>query len=262
MSTTGALTLGVSLKMYFGVEETLSWCRRVAEIASRHEVVTSGAAEIFVLPSMPVIPQVSDLFAGTPISVGAQNLFREDRGAFTGEVSGVMLRELGCRYVEVGHAERRRLFGETNEVVAMKVAAALRNSLVPVICVGETQRSSMQQASASCMTELDAALQYAANNQGPVVVAYEPQWAIGAPAPAPPEHIRHVCGELRRWVASHASELPGSRVIYGGSAGHGLLSRLAESVDGLFLGRFVHDPNTFGAILDEVAAIKNRSIST
>jgi triosephosphate isomerase (TIM) len=264
MSTTGALTLGVSLKMYFGVEETLSWCRRLAEIASRHEAVASGAAEIFVLPSMPVIPQVNDLFAGTPISAGAQNLFWEDSGAFTGEVSGVMLRELGCRYVEVGHAERRRLFGESNEIVAMKVAAAVRNSLVPVICVGETQRSDAQQASASCMTELDAALQYATNNQvlGPVVVAYEPQWAIGAPAPAPPEHIRHVCGELRRWLVSRTSELPGSRVIYGGSAGHGLLSRLADSVDGLFLGRFVHDPNTFKAILDEVIAIKNRSIST
>jgi triosephosphate isomerase len=241
MSMTGALTFGVSLKMYFGVEETLSWCRQVAEIARRHEAVVSGAAEIFVLPSMPVVAQARDVFAGTPISVGAQNLFWEDRGAFTGEVSGVMLRELGCRYVEVGHAERRRLFGESDEVVAIKVAAALRNSLVPVICVGEMQRGNMQQASASCMTELDAALQYATNNQvlGPVVVAYEPQWAIGAPAPAPPEHIRHVCGELRRWVASRASELPGSRVIYGGSAGQGLLSRLADSVDGLFLGRLV-----------------------
>jgi triosephosphate isomerase len=69
--------------------------------------------------------------AGTGVSVGAQNLFWEDRGAFTGEVSGVMLRELGCRYVEVGHAERRPLFGESNEVVALKVAAALRNSLSP-----------------------------------------------------------------------------------------------------------------------------------
>jgi triosephosphate isomerase (TIM) len=264
MSTTGALTFGVSLKMYFGVEETLNWCRQVAEIARRHGAVASSAADIFVLPSMPVIPQVIDLFAGTPISVGAQNLFWEDSGAFTGEVSGVMLRELGCRYVEVGHAERRRLFGESNEIVAIKVAAALRNSLVPVICVGETQRGDVQQASASCIAEVDAALQYATSSQtlGPVVVAYEPQWAIGAPAPAPPEHIRHVCGELRRWVASRASELPDSRVIYGGSAGHGLLSRLADSVDGLFLGRFVHDPNAFEAILDEVVAIKNHSMST
>ncbi|HJV12556.1 MAG TPA: triose-phosphate isomerase family protein, partial [Propionibacteriaceae bacterium] len=253
MSTTGAaLTLGVSLKMYFGVEETLDWCREVAEIASRHEAVAGGAAEIFVLPSMPVIPQVNNLFAGTPVSVGAQNLFWEDRGAFTGEVSGAMLRELGCRYVEVGHAERRRLFGESNDIVALKVAAALRNSLLPVICVGEAQRGDLQQASASCITELEAALQYAASHQtlGSIVVAYEPQWAIGAPAPAPPEHIRHVCGALRQWVASRGSELPGSRVIYGGSAGHGLLSRLADSVNGLFLGRFVHDPNTFKAILD------------
>jgi triosephosphate isomerase (TIM) len=264
MSSAGALTFGVSLKMYFGAEETLKWCRAVAEMARRHEAVVSGAAAIFVLPSMPVIPQVSDIFAGTGVSVGAQNLFWEDRGAFTGEVSGVMLRELGCRYVEVGHAERRRLFGESDDIVAIKVAAALRNSLVPVICLGETEHRDVNQASAFCITELDAALQYARTNSAPapIVVAYEPQWAIGAPAPASPEHIRHVCGELRRWVASRASGLPGSRVIYGGSAGHGLLSRLAHSVDGLFLGRFVHNPNVFEAILDEVAAIDNRRMST
>jgi triosephosphate isomerase len=262
--TAGGLTFGASLKMYFGAEETLSWCRQVAEMARRHEAVISGAAEIFVLPSMPVIAQVSDVFAGTRVSVGAQNLFWEDRGAFTGEVSGVMLRELGCRYVEVGHAERRRLFGESDDIVALKVAAALRNSLLPVICVGETQRGDANQASASCTAELDAALLYATNDHalGPIVVAYEPQWAIGAPAPAPPEHIHHVCRELRRWVASRAPELPSGRVIYGGSAGHGLLSRLAHSVDGLFLGRFVHDPNAFEAILDEVVAIENRSMST
>jgi triosephosphate isomerase len=260
MSPAGAFTLGVSLKMYFGAKETLEWCRQVAEIARRHEAVINGAADIFVLPSMPVI----DVFAGTRISVGAQNLFWEDKGPFTGEVSGVMLRELGCRYVEVGHAERRRLFGESNEIVAIKVAAALRNSLLPVICVGETQRSNVKQASASCITELDAALRHATTNcaLGPIVVAYEPVWAIGAPAPAPTKHICDVCRELRRWVASHAPGLRGSRVIYGGSAGHGLLSRLAHSVDGLFLGRFVHDPNAFEAILDEVVSIQNRGMST
>jgi triosephosphate isomerase len=205
------------------------------------------------------------VFAGTGVLVGAQNLFWEDRGAFTGEVSGVMLRELGCRYVEVGHAERRRLFGEGNEVVALKVAAALRNSLSPVICVGEPERSDVKQASVSCIAELEAALQYAPTDHaaGPIVVAYEPQWAIGASAPAPPEHIAHVCQELRRWVvASHAPGLQGSRVIYGGSAGHGLLSRLADSVDGLVLGRFVHEPKAFEAILDEVVAIQNRSMIT
>ena len=197
--------------------------------------------------------------------VGAQNLFWEDKGAFTGEVSGVMLRELGCRYVEVGDAERRRLLGESNEIVAFKVAAAVRNSLLPVICVGETERSDMEQASAFCITELSAALQYATNNRalGPIVEAHKSEYGrSGPPALAPPEHIRHVCRELRRWVASPSPGLPGSRVIYGGSAGHGLLSRLAHSVDGLFLGRFVHDPQGFEAIRDEAAGIQNRSMST
>jgi triosephosphate isomerase len=261
MYAVDALTFGVSLKMYFGAEETLRWCRNIAKIARGHDAVINGAAEIFVLPSTPVIAQVRDIFAETPISVGAQNLFWEDSGAYTGEVSAVMLRELGCRYVEVGHAERRRLFGETDHVVALKVAAALRNSLVPVICVGEAERCGAEEASAFCITEIDTALQYAPVDRGlaPVVVAYEPQWAIGAPAPALPQHIRHVCQELRRWLALQAPELSGSRVIYGGSAGSGLLSRLAHAVDGLFLGRFVHDPNAFEAVLDEVAALDGNS---
>jgi triosephosphate isomerase (TIM) len=256
MSTAAALMFGVSLKMYFGAEDTLKWCRRVADMARRNEAVVIGTAEVFVLPSMPFVAQVRDVFAGTRVGVGAQNLFWQDRGAFTGEVSGAMLRELGCRYVEVGHAERRRYFGETNEIVALKVAAALRNSLVPVICVGETERSDAAQASTSCIAELDDALKYATESgaPGPVVVAYEPVWAIGAPAPAPPEHIGHVCLELQRRLASHEPVMPDSRVIYGGSAGHGLLSNLAHSVDGLFLGRFAHDPNAFEAILDEAIA--------
>jgi triosephosphate isomerase (TIM) len=262
--SSAALTFGVSLKMYFGAEDTLEWCRRVADMARRHEAVLNGTADVFVLPSMPLVAQVRDVFAGTRIAVGAQNLFWEDRGAFTGEVSGAMLRELGCRYVEVGHAERRRYFGETDEMVAYKVAAALRNSLVPVICLGETERSDAAQASTSCVTELDDALRYAteSSSPGPIVVAYEPVWAIGASAPAPPEHIRHVCLELRRRLASREPELQGNRVIYGGSAGHGLFGSLAHAVDGLFLGRFAHDPSAFEAILDEAVALVNGGTRT
>ena len=255
------VVIGVSLKMYFGGQETLAWCRSVADITRRHPAVTTGLAEIFVLPGAPVITQTLEVFADTPVKVGAQNLFWEDRGAFTGEVSGAMLRELGCRYVEVGHAERRRLFGEDDIVVAAKTAAALRNRLTPVLCIGEPDRTSVAEASARCVAEVGAALKVAARDDclGPIVAAYEPQWAIGASEPATPEHIGGVCRALVRWLAAN-NALGGSRVIYGGSAGPGLLPRLGDAVGGLFLGRFAHDPRAFEAILDDVLAVRRPSV--
>ncbi|MEU6643180.1 triose-phosphate isomerase family protein [Saccharomonospora sp. NPDC046836] len=240
------LSLGVSLKMYFGHASTLDWCRAVAEIARHHQAIRTGLAELFVLPSFPSIMGVAEIFAGTPVRFGAQDLFWEDSGAFTGEVSGQQLRELGCTYVEVGHAERRRIFGEDAEIVARKTAAALRNGLVPVLCVGEPERGPATEAAAWCRREVEAALGYAS---GPVTVAYEPHWAIGATEPAPDEHIAEVCAALKQ-------DLPGDvRVIYGGSAGPGLVTRLGSAVDGLFLGRFAHDPAAVATIVDEALAL-------
>jgi triosephosphate isomerase len=184
------------------------------------------------------------VFASTPVRIGGQDIFWEDEGPFTGEVSGAQLRELGCDYVEIGHAERRRIFGEDDEMIAAKTAAAFRNGLTPLLCVGEQRPSSVEAATAECMAQLESALSTAA---GPVVVAYEPQWAIGAAEPASPLYIAAVCSALR----SHLSST-GSSVIYGGSAKPGLLTQLGDGVDGLFLGRFAHDPAAVTAILDEV----------
>jgi triosephosphate isomerase (TIM) len=207
---------------------------------------------MFVLPAAPMIAPVLGIFAGTAVGVGAQNLFSEDSGAFTGEVSGALLGEMGCRYAEVGHAERRRLFGEDNAVAAAKVAACWRNNLTPVLCVGEPARQEAREV-------LDHAVHGSLDIAGPrhVVLAYEPQWAIGRAEPAPAEHIREVTGGLRRWLAGR-DELD-ARVIYGGSAGRGLLTSVGDSVDGLFLGRFAHDPAAVEAILDEAAAMSGEA---
>ncbi|MCA1279346.1 triose-phosphate isomerase family protein [Saccharopolyspora sp. 7B] len=249
-------TIGVSLKMYFGHQRTLDWCADVAEIARRHPAVRGGGAKLFVLPSFPGLPPALDLFRDTPVEVGAQDLFWEDHGAYTGEVSGAELRELGCRHVEVGHAERRRLFGEDDRVVAAKTAAALRNGLTPVLCLGEERAGSTTDAVRTCLEQLDSALDAAraAGRGGAVVIAYEPQWAIGAAEPAEPEFIGAVCGKLRNALDAEPV-LAGSRVIYGGSAGPGLLSTLGDAADGLFLGRFAHDPAALERILDEVVAL-------
>jgi len=159
--------------------------------------------------------------------------------------------------VEVGHAERRRLFGETDETVADKVDAALRNSLAPFLCVGETERMPAAQAASACIAQVQSALSVAekAGAIESIVVAYEPEWAIGAEESASAEHIREVGGLLRDWLAAHPLVATG-RVIYGGSAGPGLLGRLGASVDGLFLGRFAHDPAALARVLDEALLLQ------
>jgi triosephosphate isomerase len=245
-----ALTIGISLKMYFGRTRTADWCHAVADIADWHPAVTDDLAQLVVLPSHPYLFEVGALFADTPVRIGAQDLFWEDEGAFTGEVSGAQLRELGCDYVEIGHAERRRVFGEDDKIIAAKTAAAFRNGLTPLLCVGEQRLSSVKAATAECVAQLDSALSSA---PGPVVVAYEPQWAIGAAEPASPPYIAAVCGALRSHMAR--GPVTGSQVIYGGSAKPGLLTQLKDAVDGLFLGRFAHDPSALTMILDEVVEL-------
>ena len=249
----GPTVLGVSLKMYLTHRDTVRWSQQVASVANSHPAAQDGSAELFVLPSFPAIPACLETFAGTPVRVGAQDIATDDAGAFTGEVSGRMLAELGCTHAEVGHAERRRIFGETDDVVAAKALAALRNGLTPVMCVGEPDRTAPEQAAAACIRELSVVIDAASSKGHPaqLIVAYEPQWAIGASEPASAEHIGGVCRFIREWLAARPATA-GSRVIYGGSAGPGLLTRLGDSVDGLFLGRFAHDPNALKTILDEV----------
>jgi len=247
------LLIGVSLKMYFPRARTLAWADAVAALCRSHPATASGAVEFFVLPTFPSIPALLALDA--PWSVGAQDIAAWDAGAYTGEVSGVELAELGCRFAEVGHVERRRLFGEDDDAVAAKTDAALRNGLDPVLCVGETRRGAAVDAIAVCVDQVRTALApaTAAGHGGRVVVAYEPHWAIGAPEPASPEHISAVCGGIAAAFRTGAAH--DIRVIYGGSAGPGLLSRIVGDVDGLFLGRFAHDPDAVRAVLDEAAAI-------
>ncbi len=247
-------TIGVSLKMYLGHAETVAWCEAVAAIARTHPATTGGEAELVALPAYLSVPAAVRILDGLA-AVGAQDLAAEDAGAFTGEVSGGQIRELGGAFVEVGHAERRRLFGETDQVVRRKADAALRAGLVPILCVGEETRQDPADAARECIRQLDDALAAAraAGHGGRIVVAYEPQWAIGAAEPASDAHIRAVCRELRAHVRALDAH-PGSAVIYGGSAGPGLLTRIGDDVDGLFLGRFAHDPRAVASILDEVHA--------
>jgi triosephosphate isomerase len=236
--------------MYFGHERARAWFGEVSGALAQHPAIVAGEVEVFVIPSFVSVPNAVAAFAGSPVEVGAQDVAAAASGAFTGEVSAGELAEAGVRVVEVGHAERRGLFGETEAVVAAKTARALEAGLVPVLCVGESEPGAPADALAAVLAQLASALDGAP--EGRVIVAYEPVWAIGASAPASAEHIRHVCRGLRRAVAA----LPGrqdSRVVYGGSAGPGLLTVLDDDVDGLFLGRFAHDPAALVAVVEEAA---------
>lgn len=247
------ITLGASLKLYLDIDASVAWAQSLAGIARTHAAVLSGDVRLFILPSVPALERVIAAVADAPIAVGAQDLFWDDRGAFTGAVSGADLAHLGCRYVEVGHAERRHVFGEDDTIIRRKLTAAVRNGLTPVLCVGEEERGDASRAAATCIAQIESAIADAVDLDD-LVIAYEPEWAIGRAEPASPDHVTEVVARIRSHLAQRG--LDDASVIYGGSAKPGLLSTLSSDVDGLFLGRFAHDPRTFARMIDEAARIR------
>jgi len=246
------VTVGVSLKTYFGNAQAREWFADVAARAAAHPGVASGAVRLFVIPTYLQIPAALTAFAGTPVLVGAQDVSQFAPGAYTGEVTAAELAEVGVAVAEIGHAERRRLFDETDTVTAAKAAATLAHGITPVLCIGEAESLGSPAAALANVEQLAGNLHDVP--PGPVIVAYEPVWAIGAAEPAPDAHIATVTRALRAALDADPARA-GSVVIYGGSAGPGLLTRLGADVDGLFLGRFAHDPDALVAVLDEASAL-------
>lgn len=253
------LLLGVSLKLYLDIASSREWARGVARVAEQRSNVLGRAVRLFALPSLPALDAVRTELAGSPVALGAQDLHWVDRGPFTGEVSGADLRDAGCEFVEVGHAERRALFGETDDIVGLKLAAAVRNGLTPVLCIGELAEGSAESAIVESCAQLASALEAldpAVRSE--LVVAYEPVWAIGKSRPAGVEHVALVVAALRRTLDDDA-RITASWVIYGGSAQFGSLTELGDSVDGLFMGRFAHDPDELARVIDEAAEVASQA---
>ncbi len=179
-----------------------------------------GACDAVVCVPFPYLAQCQLLLAGSNIGLGAQDVSMHESGAYTGEVSATMLLEFGCRYVIVGHSERRAYFRESDELVARKAARAVDYGLVPIVCVGETlaQREAGQTEEVVCQ-QMDAVLSVLApDDLCRIVVAYEPVWAIGTGRTATPEMAQEVHAILRKRLheknANAASEV---RILYGGS---------------------------------------------
>ena len=166
--------------------------------------------ECAVCVPFPYLQQVADQLAGSPLAWGAQNVSEHAQGAYTGEVSVGMLLEFGCRYVIVGHSERRQLYGETDAQVAAKFAAARKSGLKPILCVGETlAEREAGRTEAVVGRQLEIVLQE--SSFGEAVLAYEPVWAIGTGRNATPEQAQAVHAFLRNRVSKE------TRILYGGS---------------------------------------------
>lgn len=171
---------------------------------------SSKGAECVVCVPFPYLEQVAGRLRGTPLAWGAQNVSEHPQGAYTGEVSASMLRDFDCRYVIVGHSERRQLYGESDAQVAAKFAAAQAAGLTPILCVGETlQEREAGRTQEVVARQLDAVLKQ--SDFGNAVLAYEPVWAIGTGRTASPEQAQEVHGYLRARLAAH------TRILYGGS---------------------------------------------
>jgi triosephosphate isomerase len=215
---------------------------------------TGDGAEVAYFPPFTMLADTARLFAGTPIALGGQSLHWADEGAFTGEVSARMLLDVGCRWVLIGHSERRQHFGETDATVARRIGAALRHGLQPMVCIGETLAERESGATDAVLArQLDGALAGLSDDDAArLTLAYEPVWAIGTGQVATPEQAEAAHRTIREHLEARRTGLgEGTRILYGGSVkpdnAAGLLTR--PGIDGALVGGACLSPASFLSII-------------
>ncbi len=178
-------------------------------------------AELVVIPPYTMLSEVKKVIEGSTIQLGAQNIFWEEKGAFTGEVSPPMLKDAGCQYVTIGHSERRQYFGETNETVNKKIKAALAHELTPIMCIGESLE---EREKGNTMDKVETQINSGLEGLGKdeirrIVIAYEPIWAIGTGVTATPSQAEEVHSFIRKKLTKkYGNEIASYAIIlYGGS---------------------------------------------
>jgi len=215
--------------------------------------VGDAEAEVVVCPPFTHLTSVQEVVYGSNVALGAQNMYFEDSGAFTGEVSPTMLKSIGCTYVIIGHSERREIFGETNEGVNKKVHAALTHSLKPIIAVGETLEEREQgKMEEKIKTQVTSALEDIKSLES-LVFAYEPIWAIGTGKTATPEQANDVIRYIRANLGSlyDPDQAKETRILYGGSVTpDNIDSLMAKSdIDGALVGGASLKADSFARIV-------------
>ena len=218
-----------------------------------------SGAEILLCPSYIFIQQVQELVAKSSIELGAQDLYAEAGGAYTGAISGPMLKDAGCRYVIVGHSERRALMGDSDGVVARKFAAAQEHGLTPILCVGETLDERQSDSTLAVIGRQFSAVADAVGIESfdNAVVAYEPVWAIGTGETATPEQAQEVHAALRAMAAKRSAKISADlRLLYGGSVKAANAADLfsLSDIDGGLIGGASLDSKEFLAICAAAAA--------
>ena len=228
-----------------------------ADYAAAFLPLVAGVSDrdIMIAPPYPALGLVADALRGSSVGLGAQDLFWENEGAFTGQVSPKMLCAVGCRYAIIGHSERRQFFGETDDTVNRKIRAALSAGLVPVMCVGESEA---EREAGQTFSILDKQLKgglkgFFANEIRPLVIAYEPVWAIGTGKTATSAQAQEAHRFIRSVVEGLFGPEPASalRILYGGSVKPDNISELMgmPDIDGGLVGGASLNPESFAKIV-------------
>ena len=242
---------GSGWKMFMSDAEAIAHANRLKE-----RVPTEKDVELFVLPSFTALDRVNNILKGTDICVGAQNMAWEDKGAYTGEVSALSLAEMGLKYVEIGHTERRTLFGETCGTINLKMKKALERGLIPVFCTGENaEQKDAGLAREVLATEIKTALLGIPFGQAVrILYAYEPVWAIGKADAASPGYAQEILRFIRELLVElYPESVDGAdfNLLYGGSVSlknvGDLMSR--PDVDGVFVGRASMEADSYAEML-------------
>ena len=219
-----------------------SACLELAHKIVNHLQAHAASVQVAVAPPSTSLLPVKQAVEQAGIELAAQNCHWQDSGAFTGEISPSMLREIGCDLVIVGHSERRHIFGESDDMIAQKVLAVLKHAMRPILCVGETiEERRGGQTSAVIDRQLDSALKGVTEDGiDKVEIAYEPVWAIGTGLNATPEQIHETHTQVRDFLINHFGETKGERVriLYGGSVKPDNAEMIAgiRSVNGVLVG--------------------------
>ena len=237
-------------KMHKTVVEAVDFCVKLKEAVS-----TVGGVEVLVCPPFTSLAPVSEVLKGSELKLGAQNMYWEEKGAFTGEISPLMLKELGCHYVILGHSERRQFFGETDDSVNKKAKAVFEYGMLPIVCVGERlEQREAGETGVVVTSQVRGALNGLTTEQVEnLVIAYEPVWAIGTGKTASDEDAQAVIGLIRSLVGElfGATAAGKMRIQYGGSVKPantaGLMAK--PDIDGALVGGASLDIESFVSIV-------------
>ena len=231
-----------------------------------NEVGNIEDVEMFILPTFPMIQTVANEFEGSNIKYGAQNVCFAEKGAYTGEVSANILKEIGCSYVELGHAERKAMFAEDDVLVNRKVKICEKYDLIPIVCIGETKEDLDNNIGQQVLkTQVEWALEGLSEDfRKKVILAYEPVWAIGQPKAANPEYVNETHKYIRRVIENEYKKEVANciRIIYGGSVSPETAPELVkyEDIDGLFIGRFGLKGKNFKSMVQSTLNVLGRTL--